>query len=94
MAPDGDAAFTGHDHAVDAKTRGFYLAGETKLAQQRESAWIHGVAAQFVARKCGAIDNPDARARTGENGRRYGAPGAGAGDQDVVDFAASRGHDQ
>jgi len=53
-------------------------------AQPRERARIDRVAAQLVARKRRAIDQPHAHAGAGEHNRCDGARRSGADDHDVI----------
>ena len=57
--------------------------GQPQAPQHGKCAGIHGVAAQLVAGKRGAIEEPDARAGAGEDCRGHRAGRACADNQDV-----------
>ena len=75
---DRDAGLAGQPHALDAQAALVDARREFQRLQARERARVDRVAAQFVARKDGAIDDAHARAgtrqkRAGDRSRRPGA---------------------
>ena len=75
---DDDAPFAGEPHAAHGKGPRVEAIVETKPRETRQRAGIHRVAAQLVARKCGALDQSHARtsARQDDRGDRPGRPRA------------------
>jgi hypothetical protein len=76
--PDRGAAFASDEHPVDAQSARVDAIGDAEVPQSRERARIDRIAAQFVARKVGAIDETHARARACQHhaGDRAGRPRA------------------
>ena len=90
-AVDRDAARTGHAHAIDAQTAIVNRRRQPQPPQPRQRAGIDGVAAQLVARKDGAIEQPHARAGAREDRRGDRTGRTGADDQDIVHGEESKG---
>ena len=70
---DDDAVFAGQAHTLDAQSSILDGGRQAKAAQDGERPRVDGVAAQLVAGKRGAVDQPDARAGARKHGRGHGA---------------------
>jgi hypothetical protein len=81
---DRDAAFAGDDHPVDGQRSLLDGGGQAEPPKHSKRARIDCVAAQLVAGKDRAIDQPDAHAGSCKHERGNGARGAGSNDQDII----------
>jgi len=82
-ALDRDAALARQHHPVDAQAARLDLVGDAERAQPRERARVHRVAAEFVARKGGAVEDADAGAGAREDEAGTCARRPPADDDDV-----------
>jgi len=83
-ALDRGAALAGDEHPVDAQSARVDRLPDAETPQARERAGIDRVAAEFVAGKVSAIDEPHARARARQHQARDGASRSCADNQHVI----------